>query len=44
VLRCELVDAAVQRRATEQPWENRDGLTNFAQHSVSITTAILPLK
>jgi hypothetical protein len=44
VLRCELVDAAVQRRAIDQPWENRNGLTNFAQHSVAIATAILPLK
>ena len=44
VLLCELGDADAQRRATEQPWENRAGLTNFAQHRVSIATAILPLR
>jgi hypothetical protein len=44
LLVCELVDAAVQRRAADHPWENRNGATNFARHAVPVATATLPLK
>jgi hypothetical protein len=43
VLLCELIDAAAERDALLHPWETRKGLTNFAERSVTIGMAILPL-
>ena len=44
VLLAELVDAAAERDARKHPWENRAGLTNLAERTVSAGMAILPLK
>jgi hypothetical protein len=44
VLLCELIDAAAERDAAAHPWENREGLTNFAERSVAIGMAVLRRK
>jgi hypothetical protein len=44
VVLCELIDAAAERDAAAHPWENREGLTNFAERSVATGMALLRLR